>query len=76
MTEHLISKFNHLQSKNIAGVMMVMAGLMEHVGMRELENIINRLSSCQGRANRNKTPAAGTAPAKRRKKRRKRSNTP
>lgn len=43
---HLISKFNHLQSKNIAGVSdEVMARLMEHDfpgNVRELENIIEQ----------------------------------
>ena len=43
---HLISKFNHLQSKNIVGVSdEVMARLMEHDfpgNVRELENIIEQ----------------------------------
>ncbi|MDQ0290788.1 sigma-54 interaction domain-containing protein [Oligosphaera ethanolica] len=46
LLEHLISKFNHLQNKNIAGVSdEVMARLMEHDfpgNVRELENIIEQ----------------------------------
>ena len=46
LTEHLISKFNHLQNKNIAGVSdEVMTRLMEHDfpgNVRELENIIEQ----------------------------------
>ncbi len=44
LTEHFIAKFNHLQSKNVAGVSEeVMAVLMDHDypgNVRELENII------------------------------------
>jgi PAS domain S-box-containing protein len=46
LTEHLISKFNHLQNKNITGVSdEVMTRLMEHDfpgNVRELENIIEQ----------------------------------
>lgn len=46
LVEHLTSKFNHLQGKNIAGVSdEVMARLMEHDfpgNVRELENIIEQ----------------------------------
>ncbi len=46
LVEHLISKFNHLQNKNISGVSdAVMARLMEHDfpgNVRELENIIEQ----------------------------------
>ncbi|MFA6930399.1 MAG: sigma 54-interacting transcriptional regulator [Lentisphaeria bacterium] len=46
LVEHLISKFNHLQNKNISSVSdAVMARLMEHDfpgNVRELENIIEQ----------------------------------